>query len=81
MGCCGLIKEIPYRGYTVYRSRWRHIKASHTKWLYHADDYDGPEDDRIGMAPNVAECEREIDDLFQTSGWEKREYCEDEGDR
>lgn len=49
-----------YRGYRI------HLGPAYTRWdqwTYVHDDYDGPEDRRIGLEETEAACREAIDDL------------------
>ena len=51
-----------YRGYTISYDP-PPIPCRKFDWTFCHKDYDGPEDNRCGVAANISECFAEIDEL------------------
>lgn len=54
-----------YRGYEINRELSAPIPGEW--WTFAADDYDGPEDDRSGIAVSIACAKNQIDLLEDTT--------------
>lgn len=51
-----------YRGYTITHNK-QPIAIRTADWQFVADDYDGPPDNRCGVAPSCEACKEAIDEL------------------
>jgi hypothetical protein len=56
--------RLKYRGYVLSFER-KPIPFRGFDWDFEAEDYDGPGDPRCGSARSIAECEREIDYMWE----------------
>lgn len=59
-----------YRGFRVFRDP-PPIGIRDMDWAYVHEDYDGPEDHRIGRASSLQACKENIDEGYKEGDWEQ----------
>lgn len=60
--------RITHRGYEIYRPSY--VPGPQFAWEYAHENYDGPEDNRIGRAASIEACKAEIDERID-EGFDK----------